>query len=171
VQAKMTKKLSNILIGLLSFLTGVLVAWFTVGQVRQVIRSFYQWTTGNAFQFHGKHIIINLDPIYYLTFGLAVLTLWYCLKGLTLNRAIIWTGISTILIIATAVVYAWVDGNLTVISCTMCDDEIVRLHWNDLNYNLVSELSLLIGLTPLIIRTIRKRKKSQHTTKPIRNAG
>lgn len=156
----MTKNLSNILFGLLSFLTGVLVAWFSVGQIRQVIRRFYQWTTGNAFQFHGKHIIINLDPIYYVAFGLAFLILWYCLKGLTLKRTIIWTGISTILIIATAVVYAWIDGNLRVISCTICDDGIVSLHWNDLNYNLVSELSLLVGLTPLITWTIKKRKKA-----------
>ena len=122
----MTKNLSNILFGLLSFLTGVLAAWFSVGQIRQVIRSFYQWTTGNAFQFHGKHIIINLDPIYYVAFGLAFLILWYCLKGLTLKRTIIWTVISTILIIATAVVYAWIDGKLRVISCTMCDDGIVK---------------------------------------------
>lgn len=157
----MKKKLFNLLFGLVSFLTGVLLAWFTVAEVRQMIRSFYQWATDNAFLFQGKNLIINLNPIYYTTFGLAFLTLWYCVKRLTLKWAIIWTGISTLLIFTTAYVYAWIDGNLRVISCTMCDNGIVSLHWNDLNYNLVSELSFLIGLMPLIIATVRKRKKAR----------
>jgi|SRR5690606_7072670 len=138
------------------------MAWFTVGQFRQLIRTLYQWTTGNAFQFYGKRIIINLDPIYYATFGLSMLTLWICLKLLTLKEAILWTAISGLTFLISVTIYAWIDGNLRVVSCTMCDDGIVILHWSDLNYNRVAELSLLLGLTPLIIWTIKKRKRPVH---------
>jgi hypothetical protein len=156
----MTKKQTNILFGLLSFVIGVLLAWLTIGQIRSLIRTFYQWTTGDAFQFHGKHLIINLDPIYYIVFGLAILTLWICLKHLTLKEILLWATIWGLTFLTTMVVYSWIDGNLRVISCTMCDDGIVSLGWNDLDYNLITELSILLGLTPLIIWTMKKRKRA-----------
>ncbi|MBX2841140.1 MAG: hypothetical protein KTR26_05185 [Flammeovirgaceae bacterium] len=153
----MTKTFSNLLTSLFSFLIGVLIAWFTVGYFRQLIRAFYQWTTGNAFQFYGKPFIFNLDPFYYTIFGMTTLTLWVCLKNLNLKRAAKWTSISFILFFSLMVIFALIDGDFRVISCTMCDEGIVSLHWNDLNYNLITKLSLLLAIIPLIIRTIKTK--------------
>lgn len=150
------KKLILITTGIFTFLLGVIIAWLTVKPIRELIRDFYQWTSGSAFEFYGKHLIINVDPFYYLIFGIVFLALWICLKQINLKTTIFWVAGSISIFLLTMAVYTFIDGYIRIISCTMCDSGIVKLHWNHLNYNLVTEVSLLTALGPLIIKTFRK---------------
>ncbi|MGV3540562.1 MAG: hypothetical protein ACO1OQ_12185 [Rufibacter sp.] len=158
----MTKTIIKILTGLLIFIAGVLIAYVSVGKVYLLIETIYQWTTGNAFLFYGKRIIVNLDPIYYLTFGFCGLALWTCLRRLELKEAIAWICLSTTIFLLTMLTYGLIDGNSRAASCTKCEDGIVRLHWLDLNYNLITEISLILGLAPLLFKTIKTKKPAHN---------
>ncbi|MGV3538439.1 MAG: hypothetical protein ACO1OQ_01425 [Rufibacter sp.] len=167
----MTKTIVKLSVRILSFTAGVVIAWLTVGHVREFIRSIYQWSTDNAFQFYGKHIIINLGPLYYLTFGLATLSLWICSKRLEPKKCLALIGLSIIIFLATMVIYGFIDGNLRAASCTRCEDGIVKLHWNDLDYNFITEISMILGITPLLIKTIKRKNLSLTTAKRQSKAG
>lgn len=52
-----------------------------------------------------------------------------------------------------------INANLRVIECTACDNGIVRIHWNGINYDLIIGLSAILAIIPSIIRLVKHKLK------------
>lgn len=134
-----------------------------------MIRSLYQWSTDNAFRFYGKDFIINLNRLYYLAFGLAASSIWYFYRDVRFRAQIKWTGILLSLFFATLTICSSLDAQMRIVACTMCDDGIMHLRWNDINYHLLIEISLLVMVAPLAFIILKKRMKRGSTILKLKN--
>ncbi|UTW61262.1 hypothetical protein KFE98_14735 [bacterium SCSIO 12741] len=146
------------LISLFWFLAGMVLAVFSVGPIRSFIRDLYQWSTGNAFLFYGKHIIINLDFIYHLIFGLSAIVVWVNFRHLPFKMASIWLGYSVLTTLFILISIAFIDAHFKVISCTACDNGIVNLHLNSISYNLLMEVGLIGGMIPIAFKLWKEKR-------------
>jgi len=54
-----------------------------------------------------------------------------------------------------------IDANLKVIQCTACDNRILKIHWNGINYGLIIGMSAIFSIIPSIVILIKN--KSQRT--------
>lgn len=161
----MTEKL---IIGIVAFLVGIVVAYFSESFLRGIIQDVFKWSTGDKIQFFGKNFYAFSKRIFYLTFGIGLLILTLeNLNGKITQK--LKNGIISVLIFGVVLVgVASTDANFKIAECAACDDGIRELHWNEINYGLISGLSAIISFIPSLIRIIKERKSQ--CTKRVTNA-
>jgi hypothetical protein len=162
-------KVSNIM-AVVSVLVGFMVAAMSVDKIRDTIRGFYQWASGDAFQFYDKGLTLDIGILYYAVFGFAALVLWSGLKNLKVRSQAIWIVAFWLLFYIALAIYSFIDSKVWIMGCTDCENGIVRLGWNELNYNLITEICLLAALVPLLYTTWKNRKKSREEDQVPTNA-
>ncbi|MFD2561160.1 hypothetical protein [Aquimarina rubra] len=156
----MTKK---IIFGILAFVIGIGIAFYTESFFREIIQNIFKWSTSDKIRFVGKNFFIFSNKIHFLTFGIGLLILTIENLNQKLTQ-IAKSGIISLLIFGILIIgISSVDANIKVVECTACDDGIRKLSWNEINYGLIIGLSAIISIIPSLIRII-KRKKSQRTT-------
>jgi hypothetical protein len=153
----LTKK---VIIGIVAFLVGIVVAYFSELFLRGIIQDIFKWSTADKIQFFGKNFYEFSNKLYFLTFGIGLLVL--TLENLHGKTTQIWKNcIISILIFGVLLVGISVtDANFKIIECTACDDGIRKLHWNEINYGLIIGTSAIILIIPNLIRIIKGRKKA-----------
>ena len=68
----MTKK---IIIGIVAFFVGIVVAYFSESFLREIIQDVFKWSTTDQIQFFGKNFYAFSNKLYFLTFGIGFLIL------------------------------------------------------------------------------------------------
>jgi len=67
---KTERKLKKrIIIGIIAFVIGILIAFYSESFFRMKIQELYQWSTSDKIQFVGKNFYIFGNGFHYLSFG------------------------------------------------------------------------------------------------------
>lgn len=126
------------------------------GFFREVIQDIFRFTTFDKIQFVGKNISLFNDRTFEYILGISLMIFFqanieikpkWILKNVILYLLIF--GISIFLISA-------INANLKVIQCTVCDDGILKIRWNDINFGLTIGLSSILSIVPSILTLIKK---------------
>tara|TARA_R110002073_G_scaffold108336_5_gene243533 strand:+ start:114875 stop:115321 length:447 start_codon:yes stop_codon:yes gene_type:complete len=145
----------KILFVLLFSLFGVAFSIWAELFLRNQTHNLYRWTTNNKIHFVGKNIYFFAHPLYYISFGI-----WFTLNSFYSNikSSLKSLLLSITIFIVFTIIVAFIDGNLRVIVCTACDDGILKLHYNSVNFGLILGISALLSLTPVIFKLIKLKK-------------
>ena len=148
------------IIGVLAFIIGILIAYFSENYFRDLIQDIFKWSTSDKIKFVSKNFFVLSEKFYFFAFGIALLiftienrskNLFQIFKSGILSLSIfgiVLTGISAII------------ANIKVVECTACEDGIRSLHWNDINYGLILGISVIISVIPNLIRILILEKKA-----------
>ena len=157
--------IKKIIFGILAFIIGIGIAYYSESFFRDLIQYIFKWSTSDKIQFVGKNFFVFSNKLYFITFGIAllILTLENLNQKLTqvLKSGIISLMIFGILLIGISII----DANMKILECTACNDGIRKLNWNELNYGLILGTSAVISIVPSLIRIIKRTKKAsvQHS--------
>ena len=146
----------RLIIGIIAFIFGVVVALYLASVFRVIIQDIYQLTTSNKIQFVGKNFYIFINPFYYFSFGFAtsllVLSNWGKKYLTIIKNGILFISIFGIMIF----IISALDANFKVVECTACDNGIRHLHWNEVSYWKILGISSLIAIIPTLIKFYKK---------------
>ncbi|MCB0745754.1 MAG: hypothetical protein KDC67_17760, partial [Ignavibacteriae bacterium] len=67
--------IKKIIFGILAFIIGILLAYYSESFFRGIIQDIYKWSTSNKIQFVGKNFFVFSNKLYFLTFGIGLLIL------------------------------------------------------------------------------------------------
>ena len=152
--------IKKIIFGILAFIIGILLAYYSESFFRGIIQDIYKWSTSNKIQFVGKNFFVFSNKLYFLTFGIGLLIL--TLENLNQKLTqILKSGIISLLIFGIFIIgISSIDAFGKVVECTACNDGIRKLDWNEINYGLIIGLSVIIAIIPSLIRIIKRNKKA-----------
>ena len=152
----MTKK---IIFGILAFIIGITIAYYSESFFRGLIQDIFKWSTSDKIKFVGKNFYVFSNKLYFITFGigLSILTLENLNQKLT---QVLKIGIISLLIFGIMLIgISAIDANLKIMECTACDDGIRKLQWDEIKYGLIIGTSIIISIIPSLIRIIKRKKK------------
>lgn len=136
------------------------IGFYLEGFFRELIQDVFRFSTSDKIQFVGKNIFIFSDRTFEYILGFAFMTFLLANIGLKTKRifkniilCLLIFGISIFLISA-------INANLKVVQCTACDNGIVKIHWNNINFGLTIGLSSILSIVPSIIILVNKIKAS-----------
>jgi hypothetical protein len=165
------RKLKNSLIlkkrityGILVFIIGIGIAFYSESFFREVIQDIFKWSTSDKIKFIGKNFHVFSNKLYFITFGISLLIL--TLENLNQKLTqMLKSGILSFLIFGIILIgISAINANLKIIECTACVDGIRKLNWNEINYGLIIGTSVIVSIIPNIIRIIKRRKKPAYNT-------
>lgn len=148
----------KIIVGILAFIIGIGISFYSESLLRSLIQDVFQWSTSNKITFIGKNFFVFSNKSYFLIFGISL----GIFSLANLNQKIIQMLKNCILyvlifgIVLTGI--SAIDANLKIIECTACDDGTRKLHWNDINYGLILGISVISSTIPSIRRIFLNRK-------------
>lgn len=150
----------NLFFGILAFIAGILIAYFSESFLRSLIQDIFIWSTTDKIKFVGKDFYVFSNKLYYITFGLYLLIL--VLDNIKQEPLqLLKRGILSLLIFGISlVIISSIDANLKLVECTACDDGTRKLHWNEINYGLIIGTSVVVSFVPSLIRLIKHKKKA-----------
>lgn len=153
------KLIKKIILGILVFIIGIVIAYYSESFFRGIIQDIFKWSTSDKIQFVGKNFFVFSNKLYFLTFGIGFLIL--TLENLNVKLTqLLKNGLMSILIFGILLIgISAIDANLKIVECTACDDGIRKLHWNEINYGLIIGVSAIISIIPSLIRIIKLLKK------------
>lgn len=157
----MAKKIT---LGILSFIFGIVIAYFSELFFREFIQGIFIWSTSEKIKFVGKNFYAFSNKLYFISFGIGLLIL--TLQNLKRNLYEIFKSVIISLILFGIVLFgiSSIDANFKVIECTACEDGIRKLNWNDVNYGLIIGISVFVGIIPSLTKMIRRTKKPTYNT-------
>ena len=147
---------TKIIIGIVAFICGVLVAFYSEAFFRKQIQELYQWTTSSGIRFVGKDFYIFGDEFHYLSFGLSFS--FFGLSNWTNKINLIVKNIILVLFIfgITLFCFSAIDAHLQISVCTACNDGTIKLHWNQIEYGNILGTCSIISIIPTGISLIKK---------------
>jgi hypothetical protein len=138
------------------FLASVISSFYFENSYRTLVRFFFKFFQGDNIKF-GKNF--HLFASYYFTIGFGL----YCvLLSLMLYRQNskarqIYLLASILLFFITTITTSFFDSTSYIVECTVCQDGVRFLNYNEINYDAHFILSLAISLLPLIGINIKKQ--------------
>ncbi|UMB61421.1 hypothetical protein MHL31_04255 [Lutibacter sp. A80] len=154
----------KITFGILAFIIGIGIAFYSESFFRGVIQDIFKWSTSDKIKFIGKNFYVFSNKFYFITFGIGLLIL--TLENLNQELTqMLKNGILSILIFVIILIgISAVDANMKIIECTACNDGIRKLNWNEINYGMILGTSVIISIIPNLIRIIKRTKKPAYNT-------
>ncbi len=152
------------MIGIIGFILGISFGFYFEGFFREIIQDIFRFTTSDKIQFVGKNISIFSDRTFEYILGFALMT--FLLANIELKKKQILKNVILCLLIFGISIFliSAINANLKVVQCTACDNGIVKIHWNNINFGLTIGLSAIFSVVPNIIVLINKIKASvQHS--------
>jgi len=152
--------IKKILIGILAFIIGIGIAYYSESFFRNLIQYIFQWSTSDNIKFIGKNFYVFSNKLYFTTFGIGFLILTLENLNQEVNQMLKNVVISILIFGIILIGISATIANMKVVECTACDDGIRNLHWNEINYGLIIGTSAILSIIPSLIRIIIRRKKA-----------
>src|SRR5690606_30814144 len=145
------KLIKRILIGIFGFIIGLGIGYYFESFFRNIIQDIFKLTTFDKIEFVGKNFYVFSDRtyVYLIGFGLAI----FLLANLDFKSTRIFKNAILCLLIFGISIFgvSAIDANLKIIQCTACDNGILKIHWNGINYGLIIGISAIISIIPSLI--------------------
>ncbi|MFI1742844.1 hypothetical protein [Thalassobellus sediminis] len=159
--------IKKVFIGIVGFILGMSIGFYFESFFRGIIQDIFKFSTSDKIQFVGKNISIFSDRTFEYILGFALMTFLLANIGLKTKR-ILKNAILCLLIFGISIfLISAINANLKVVQCTACDNGIVKIHWNNINFGLTIGLSAIFSIVPSII--ILKDKIKASVQQSIRN--
>lgn len=153
----MGKKSKNFLTLLLIFAFTTLSAFYFEEYYRSFVRHFFKYFSNNNIQFVGKNFHLFASNYFVLSFGVFCVIFIKLIKEKTLKSMFSNIFIAIILFVATTITLSYIFSLIKIAECTACDDGIRKLQYNEINYDSIFIISLVVSLVPLILLKIKKK--------------
>jgi hypothetical protein len=144
-------------IGILVFTLGLITSILIESELRQLIQTLFKTLTNNAIHFYGKDFHLFASAYYYISFGLLFLISWTSWTNFTTRQKILNGLLTMVIFLLSITVVSWLDSNRKIVECTACDDGRRGIHYNDINYDGIIVVSLIISIVPTGLRLLRRR--------------
>ena len=141
----------------LILLSAMITALCFEGRYRTLIRFLYRYFTNGKISFIGKNFhFFSLTFIW--SFGIFCVIMAYIQIGQSTTKVIRNVIVMIFILILTTSVICYFGSQSKIIECTACDDGNIRLHYNEVNYNLIFLSSLIITSLPNVIKPFKNKK-------------
>lgn len=145
----------KIIVAILIFIVGFVIAFFSESFFRGVIQDLYRWTTSNNIVFFGKNFYLFGSPLFHL--GLAFTFVIFYLTNKIETQTFRNIALGILIFALTLITFSALDANIKIIQCTACSNGVRRLHWNDINYGHILGLSTILSVIPSLIKKLLKK--------------
>lgn len=130
----------------------LIIAFLTDAYVREIIQEIFKWSTDNRIKFIGKGFEFYASDYYYLAIGMGFFFIAFDNVKRKSSEIIVNSLVALILFCAAVFTLSTIDASLKVAECTSCDDGILELQKNAVNYDLIVIVSVLIAIIPNLFR-------------------
>lgn len=152
----------KIIIGIVVFILGIIISIIAESHFRHLIQHLYRVLTNDSIYFIGKDFRLFPSIFYCLGFGVWTFIVWQQLSRLSKEKGLLNGLLILGMFSFTLIILCYLDSNLKIMKCTMCDDGRRGLRYSEVKYDFLIEISLLISLLPiLVISFLRKKGKSK----------
>ncbi|MFN3752638.1 hypothetical protein [Flavobacterium sp.] len=148
----MNKKALQILLSFFVFILAAISAFFFEDYFRRLIRYFFKFSTDSNITFIGKNFHLFASGIFIISFGVFCLLLFKISDRKKPFNTLI---VSPLFLISTFVI-SYIDSHSRILECTACDDGKLNIHYNAIDYDLIFITSLIISISPFLIKIIRE---------------
>ena len=154
------RKILNLVISILVFIFFSCLAFWFEEDFRKLIRYLYVLLSdGNiSFALPRKHFHFP-SGLFVSSFGIFMVAIFQIVSRTPSVKTFRMLLLGFILSIGFVFGYVYVDGLLKIAVCTMCDDGILALYINNVNYDLIFVVSLSLILLPMGIKSLVSRKR------------
>ena len=142
------------------FCLGLIVSALVEYRLRQIIQSLFKNLTNGAIHFYGKDFHLFASVYYYLSFGMSFLVFLILYNGSSLKQRLIGVILAVGAFLMAVTIICWFEANRMIVECTACHDGTRGIHYNDINYDGVAMVGLLVALIPGMIRVVWKRRSA-----------
>ena len=158
-------RLKAIFLLILIFVVTAGLSFYFENKFQITIRHLYSSLTDNKISFeHPRKYFHFASDLFVFSFGLYMTLLSYLIFKQTPRQRIINSLLTFILFPFTVLLYSYFDGLIKLVECTACDDGTRVLKYNDIRYDSIFVISLIISLIPVLTtqlkKSIRTRKQN-----------
>lgn len=141
-----------------SYIASIFLTFYFEGSYREFIRRLYIILSTGKISYHiprkDMHFPSNLVV---LSLGFFLAMQIYYIKRTHKIQSITYI---LLLFISTTITYSFFDSNFKLIQCTACDDLKLVLYYDDIKYDNIFVLSLILAVIPTIVyKANRQRMK------------
>ena len=103
----------------------------------------------------GKDFEFYASDYYYLSIGFGFFFIAFDNVKRKSSQLIVNSLVALILFCAAVITLSTIDASMKIAECTTCDNGILELHKNEINYDLIVIVSVLIAIVPNLFRIVR----------------
>jgi hypothetical protein len=155
--ARSSSVLKKILFSAISFFLGIAIAIIFEKELRQLIQILFKISTNNKIYFVGKDVHLFASTYYYLAPGILGLVLFFASVASTAKQILINIVLTIPIFFAALIMVSYADSNGKIVQCTACNDGKRSLNYNEVNYDGITIISLVLASIPSLIQLIKKR--------------
>jgi len=152
------------LFSILTVFLGIAIAIVFEQGLRQLIQTLFKLSTDNNVYFVGKDFHLFASLYYYVSPGLLTIVLFFASSRSTIKQTIINVIIAISIFFSALTMVSYIDSNGKIAQCTACSDGKRGLNYNEINYDGITVVSLIIASIPSLIQLIKKRKSFMSIT-------
>ncbi len=143
-------------------LIGLVIAVFAETFFRNLIQDLFLWKGNGNIQLVGKDFHLFNNPIYYVSFSLTTLLFGIAFKNEPIRKILI-NGILHMVTFGFILFgISILNAESKIVQCTICENGILRLHNNNIDYGLILGLSAILSSIGPIIAIKRKFKNKAY---------
>jgi hypothetical protein len=150
--------LRKVLFSVLTFFGGIAIAIVFEQELRQLIQALFKISTDNNIYFVGKDFDSFASTYYYLSPGILSLILFFASIRLTVEQTLINVLLAISIFFIALTLISYIDSNGKIAQCTACNDGKRSLNYNEINYDGITVVSLVLASIPSLTQLIKKRK-------------
>ena len=131
------------------------MAFFFEDNYRILVRHFFKFFQKDKINFIGNDF--HFPSLYFVvSFGLFSVILTMLLRELSTKARIIYLVLAIILFFITTITTSYIDSFGKVVECTICNDGVRSLNYNEVKYDFHFFTSIVVGVLPLFLIFLKK---------------
>lgn len=156
------KRKIRIILSVLIFAISVYAAFIFEDEYRKSVRWFYELLSENKISFRHPYKYLHFASGIFVSFiGVFFIGVLNSLFDQKRRQVIINLLLSLMLFSASLVMYSAIDVRLKIAECTMCDDGLRILNYNDIDYDRIMIVALLFAVIPWMISQVKIHKNKR----------
>lgn len=157
------KRTPKIIVSVVVFLLSVYVSVRLEGDYRKLIRWLYENLSGHKISFHHPRKYFHLaSGFFVLSIALFNVILLHIILKLRRLQLVINSVLSAFGFIVSLLIYSLIDSNIRIMECTACDNGSLQLQYDDLKYDRIILVALLVAIAPWVIGFLKRQNKNLH---------
>lgn len=148
------------------FIFSVVLSFYFEDKYEKIVRSLYETLSYHKISFRSPAKYFHFaSDLFVFSFGLYTTILgFFVIRQKTRQRFLNIIFTLFFLVIST-ILYCYFNSSIKLIECTACDTGTLTLNFNDINYDKIFVISLMISAIPTLTIEIRRFIKKQRKTK------
>lgn len=151
--------LKAILISIAIFIVAGVSAFYFEEPFRRLTRWLYQFFTSDRISFVGKGFHFA-SASFLASFGLYSVLFYHLMLRLEKRRRIFFALVTLLTFAVVLSIVTAFDSNAQIITCTACKDNKLAIGYNDLSYDTIFIIGLLVSIIPIATAVYKKQKRN-----------